>query len=154
VQRQIISFSCEHFDDSRPNAVSITPLIGGVLLTQLISDFEKSKEYEPAGRYAGIVPAFFRYGPLDEYFLGESGPDSYWRKIGGVYVLSCPCGEAGCWPLQCRIRVEGDDVIWGDFRQPHRPARDYSGFGPFFFDGAQYRDALEHALGKIRGPGE
>jgi hypothetical protein len=143
VQKETISFSCEVFRDPRAKAISITPLVGGVPLTQLIANFEKAKEYDPAGSYAGIVPVLFRYGPLDEYFLGESEPDSYWGKMGGVYVLGCSCGEAGCWPLQCRIRVEGEEVIWSDFRQPHRPLRDYSEFGPFHFDGGQYRDAID-----------
>ena len=143
MQKEIISFSCEVFEDPRIKAISITPFIGGVPLTQLISDFEKAKEYDPAGGYAGIVPAFFRYGPLDEYFLGESEPHSYWGEIGGVYVLGCSCGEASCWPLQCRIRVESEDVIWSDFRQPHRPLRNYSDFGPFHFGGEQYRAAID-----------
>jgi hypothetical protein len=29
------------------------------------------------------------------------------------------------------------------FRQPHRPDWDYSGFGPFVFDRAQYDEALQ-----------
>jgi hypothetical protein len=29
-------------------------------------------------------------------------------------------------------------VVWDRFKQPHRPERDYSLFGPFVFNAAQY----------------
>ena len=41
-----------------------------------------------------------------------------------------------------RPEIDGDQVSWHSFRQPHRPDRDYSGFGPFRFDAAAYRAAL------------
>ena len=66
---------------------------------------------------------------------------SVWQEMGGIYVLGCDCGEAGCWPLLCRVRLAGDTVIWDQFRQPHRPTRDYTQFGPFVFDAEQYRTA-------------
>jgi hypothetical protein len=125
-----------------PDVHTITPLVSGVPLPDLISEFEKAENYEPAGGYRGIVPAWFDYGPLEKYFLGECQPDSYWAKQGGQYVLGCECGEVGCWPLLCRIRVQDDNVIWDQFKQPYRDTRDYSHFGPLVFDGAQYRNAL------------
>ena len=57
-------------------------------------------------------------------------------------TLGCQCGEWGCWPLETRLRLADGVVTWDSFRQPHRPKRDYSGFGPFRFDEQQYRDAV------------
>lgn len=120
----------------------VIPHINGVPLVRVIDDFEKAKQFEPAGGYGGLVPQFFEYGPLEKYFLGEFDSGSYWSSLGGVYVLGCGCGEVGCWPLQCQISVQSHDVIWKEFCQPHRKTRDYSDFGPFVFDCVQYRDAL------------
>jgi hypothetical protein len=39
------------------------------------------------------------------------------------------------------VRVEDATVTWDGFRQPHRPKRDYAGFGPFVFDLSTYRAA-------------
>jgi hypothetical protein len=86
------------------------------------------------------------------YFLGEID-DGYWKQTGGVYVLGCECGEVGCWPLQCCIRSEGDVVIWDSFQQPHRAARDYSAFGPFVFDGQQYRAAVRDLVDNVSRSG-
>jgi hypothetical protein len=46
----------------------------------------------------------------------------------------------------------GERVSWSDFAQPHRSGRRhssiwrYDGFGPFFFEGGQYREALLAAI--------
>lgn len=148
-KKDVVSFSCLTFDEKYPRVLAITPYLNDVSLTELASEFEKTSNYEPAGGYGGLVPKWFDYGPLEKYFLGEYGKDSYWAKLGGVYILGCECGEAGCWPLECRIRVEGHNVIWDQFRQPHRETRDYSHFGPFVFEGAQYRDALAKLLAQV-----
>jgi hypothetical protein len=148
-KRDIVSFSCGVFDEEHPRVLTITPCVNEVSLTQLISEFEKAQSYEPAGGYSGIVPKWFDYGPLEKYFLGQYSRNSYWAELGAEYILGCECDEVGCWPLQCRIRIEGDDVVWDQFRQPHRDARDYSHFGPFVFGGAQYRDALTKLIAQI-----
>lgn len=144
-----VSFAVEAFDDRHPLVLSVSPLVNGLRLTHLIAEFEKSQKYEPPGSYAGIIPEWFNYGALDKYFLGEAEGDSYWSKLGGVYLLGCQCGEVGCWPLLCRIRNENTRVIWEGFQQPHRKARDYSHFGPFVFEGAQYRSALVRLVAEM-----
>lgn len=121
----------------------ITPRIDGVLLSSLAERFEQSRGmHDPAGGYGGLIPAFFRYGPLDRYFLGESKTDCFANAPGRIYVLGCACGEVECWPLTCRVDRRSDAVAWQSFQQPHRPARDYSAFGPFVFELKQYEEAL------------
>ncbi|WP_144429497.1 hypothetical protein [Myxococcus hansupus] len=67
----------------------------------------------------------------------------------GIPVLTCgDCGFSGCWPLECRIEVREDRVVWCDFANPQRGPNSaagewsYVGFGPFEFE----RQAYEHAL--------
>jgi hypothetical protein len=124
------------------DATEIVPLIDGVALTCLVESFERQQSFAPAGGYGGLIPEFFAYGPLDRYFLGDAAPNTYWEKLGGVYLLGCECGEVGCWPLRCQIRKTDEYVKWDKFTQPFRAERDYSAFGPFVFDAAQYLDAL------------
>lgn len=136
-----LSFQIEAFED-HSDVLTLIPVLDGTPLTELASSFERENGLEPSGGYGGLVPAFFRYGPLERYFLGES-QDSIWRQ--GCYLLGCTCGEVGCWPLRARISRMGDTVVWDSFRQPHRPGWDYSGFGPFAFDLEPYRVAVINA---------
>jgi len=131
-----------------PEELSLTPVLNGTPLTELVLAFERERGFEPAGGYGGIVPNWFSYGSLERYFLGESN-DEYFAK--GCYLLGCgDCGEVGCWPLRGRIRKEGNVVIWDSFSQPHRPLRDYSDFGPFFYDLEPYRAAVLDAAVHFR----
>jgi hypothetical protein len=124
-------------------ATLITPHIDGVSLVDLVERFERGSSYiDPAGGYGGLVPALFNYGPLDVYFLGAAEGAYFARSPGRIFVLGCTCGEVGCWPLVCVVDDRGSVVVWSDFEQPHRPNRDYSGFGPFVFDKVQYKQAL------------
>jgi hypothetical protein len=124
----------------------IVPYVDGIALAERVESFEKANGFTPSGGYGGLIPPRFRYGPLDRYLLGETEEQSYWAEIGGIYVLVCECGEAGCWPLECRVRATERDVVWTEFRQPHRPQRDYSAFGPFIFDRAEYDRKLVQLL--------
>lgn len=121
---------------------TVTPLLDGVSLADLIEQFESTKAMEPAGGYAGIVAWYFNFGSLEEYFLGKSTVE-YWRDLGKVALLGCKCGEVGCWPLHASVTVGDGRVAWSGFEQPYRPERDYSEFGPFNFDLGTYRAALE-----------
>ncbi|WP_369253890.1 hypothetical protein [Streptomyces sp. R35] len=133
-----IRFDCQHRGDGGP--LVIVPHIGGAPLTELIDRFEMDAGMQPAGdAYGGLIPEFFRFGPMEDHFHGQStnamGPKTP--------VLGCECGEWGCWPLMARIIVTPDHVTWDSFEQPHRRTRDYSGFGPFHFDRHQYDDAVK-----------
>ena len=138
-----VSFPVERLSEYEVPTFAIVPVINGNMLTDLIAIFERDRHFEPAGGYAGLVPQFFEYGHFDRYLMGEYESDSYWAKLGGIYLLGCDCGEVGCWPLVCRVMSIENTVVWGHFRQPHRPERDYSEFGPFVFDAEQYRRAVE-----------
>ena len=133
-----LSFSIQPFE----SVFAITPALNGASLTGIVSAFEREHQFEPAGGYGGLVPQWFEYGPLDRYFFGDFEENSYFAKLGDVYLLGCQCGEVGCWPLTARITVNNESVLWDMFQQPHRRERDYSRFGPFVFELAQYRNAL------------
>ena len=137
-QRATLSFAVQPFEGT----FSVTPMVNASLLSQLASVFEVEHHFEPAGGYGGLIPSWFNYGDLHSYFLGGSQPESYFGKMGSIYILGCECGEVGCWPLVCRVHKSTDEVIWDSFQQPHRPERDYSKFGPFLFERQQYHDAL------------
>ncbi len=141
IAKNKISFRVEARPDLQAEA--LTPIIDGVELCQRIKAFEEEKNYKPAGGYGGLVPSFFTYGPLERYFLGEYGQDSYWANVGGIYALGCDCGEVGCWPLTCKIKRSEKTIIWSDFSQVHRPERDYTSFGPFTFDLDEYKKSLQ-----------
>ena len=137
-----LSFVVAPLENSRESPNAMVPAINGSPLADLIAAFERDRDFDPAGTYAGLVPQHFNFGLLERYFMGEVEAESYWDRLGGIYVLGCECGEVGCWPLFCRVSVNGNSVIWNQFAQPHRPERDYSDFGPFAFKLEQYRRAL------------
>ncbi|MEU9994177.1 hypothetical protein [Streptomyces sp. NPDC050848] len=132
-----IRFDCRHRGGGGP--LVVLPHIDGRPLTELIDSFELAAGMQPAGdAYGGLIPEFFRFGPLQDHFFGRStnamGPKTP--------VLGCECGEWGCWPLMARITTTTDLVIWDAFEQPHRKTREYAAFGPFQFDRHQDDDAL------------
>ena len=134
-----LSFSIQPFEE----VLGITPVVNGVPLTEMVLKFEIDERFEPTGGYGGLIPQWFKYGPLDHYFLGkfEGNVDSV--GSGRIYLLGCgECGDVGCWPLTARITADLESVIWDCFHQPHRPQRDYSKFGPFVFEAHQYREAV------------
>ena len=121
------------------HTVEVVPAVDGVPLTTLIDRYELGSAMHPAGgAYGGLVPAFYRFGAMDRHFRGGS-TESFGPHTP---VLGCACGEWGCWPLTCRIGVTDEVVTWDRFGQPHRPARDYTRFGPFRFAREVYEDAL------------
>ncbi|MFG2909188.1 hypothetical protein ACGF13_29490 [Kitasatospora sp. NPDC048286] len=135
---QDIHFDCRRHAER--GVLEVVPCIDRIPLTNLIDQFETDAGMQPAGdAYGGLIPQFFRFGPMEDHFHGQStgamGPKTP--------VLGCECGEWGCWPLMASITVESDHVTWDSFEQPHRKARDYSGFGPFHFDRHQYDDAVK-----------
>ncbi|WP_405780667.1 hypothetical protein [Streptomyces sp. NBC_00859] len=51
----------------------IVPHIGGAPLTELIDGFEMDAGMQPAGdAYGGLIPEFFRFGPMEDHFRGRS----------------------------------------------------------------------------------
>ncbi|MEZ0447942.1 hypothetical protein [Cellulomonas sp. ICMP 17802] len=138
-----VSFEVGDFEGRA--AVRLTPVVDGVSLVELVGAFEAAAGYEVAGGYDGLVLDQFRFGDLDSYLLG--GED--WPGRGTASLLGCDCGDVGCWPLDARVTVAGGRVVWDEFRQPHRPQRDYAGFGPFVFEEAAYRAAIDAAAAAV-----
>lgn len=137
----VLSFDVSRERETR--VVVITPCVNGVKLTILAEQFEQSHGLDdPAGGYGGLIPEFFRYGPLDAYFLGKSDAPYFEDTPGRIFILGCECGEVGCWPLTCLVDAGDCTIIWHGFENEHRPNRDYSEFGPFVFERDQYEEAL------------
>lgn len=124
----VLGFATETHDVWSCDA--IVPLIDGKPLTERIDIFEARAKMQPTGEmYGGLVE-------------DERGADSFQPGRARV-VLACSCGAAECWPLLADITEDGDTIIWRGFRQPRRKGRDYTRFGPFRFDRAQYEKAVE-----------
>lgn len=140
-----ISFVVSEVENDEPLAVA--PVINGLPLADRVSAFEFAKGFEPAGGYAGIVPANFDFGPLDAYFGGEAS--GFFAERDWIWVLGCTCGEVGCWPLRCCVKKANTTILWDTFGQPHRPQRDYSEFGPFTFEVLQYRAAVRELADRL-----
>jgi hypothetical protein len=143
----VLSFTVNQMEGHEPEVLSLTPVLSGIPLTELVESFERQHGFEPTGGYRGLIPMWFGltppspppgYGSLEHYFIGRDGQG---HRLGHS-LLECQCGNVGCWPLCARIVVAERTVVWDSFRQPHRPLRDYSDFGPFIFDAEQYRKAV------------
>jgi len=100
------------------------------------------KEGHPglAGDYHAIEVAT---SSMEQYYLGSA--EAYWGDDKNkTMVLGCSCGIGGCWPLLCKITIDGNKVIWSDFEQPHRDEDwDYSNFEGFEFNKQQYLNEIE-----------
>ncbi|WP_372412346.1 hypothetical protein [Streptomyces luteireticuli] len=89
--------------------LEVVPRINGLPLTELIDTFETGAGMQPAGdAYGGLIPEYFRFGPMEDHFLGQSASAMGPRTP----VLGCACGEWGCWPLMARITTTADLVTW------------------------------------------
>lgn len=118
--------------------------VNGIDLAALAGEVERpyaEAEGHPdiAGQYAGLPPDL-AYLP-SRHLLGKPVSESA-AAATHTPLLRCECGEWGCWPLLADVVVKEASVQWRDFRQPHRPAWDYRGLGPFVFDRAKYEVAL------------
>jgi hypothetical protein len=95
------------------------------------------------------------YGLLTGYrfdtglFFGEPAVARN-RFAGGVALMGCTCGEVGCWPFVARIDIDDDEVVWRDFRQPHRPSWRYADFAPLHFDRTAYEAEVAAAEQRFR----
>jgi len=143
-----ISFEIAEIDGA---GLSLTPCVDDTPLSALISEFETANDYiDPAGGYGGIVPSDFDYGPLLQYFCGQARNPGVSDNDGEIFVLGCECGEVGCWPLMASVTRVRDGYRWSGFIQPHRPERNYDGFGPFVFEKDQYEAAVRDAVLRLK----
>jgi hypothetical protein len=126
----------------------VTPAVGGRDLIELIGLYESSKGFDAPGDYGGLIIDNFSFGDLNDYLNGRS---EGWPGGGRVALLGCTCGVVGCWPLLATVLVTADEVAWDGFQQPYRPERDYSTFGPFVFEPAQYQSAVDVLVSIVAG---
>ncbi|ONI79878.1 hypothetical protein ALI144C_24415 [Actinosynnema sp. ALI-1.44] len=124
----------------------VVPRVDGAPLTDLIDRFEIGAGMRPAGNvYGGLASWVFRSAPVEDYFHGLPADATGPRTA----LLACSCGDVGCWPLLARVTTTDEVVIWDDFQQPHRRARDYTAFGPFQFDRDRYDVAVRELSAAI-----
>jgi hypothetical protein len=147
----VIEFISRPFrDGDRDSGIQIK--INGRDLVELVRAVETPFAYQEgaasiAGAYAGLPPNDDTCPP-SKHFLGEPSHAIY-RHDAKTQVLSCECGEMGCWPLLCLIQAGPTSVTWSQFEQPHRTVKRsknpwrYDELGLFEFDRSQYELALE-----------
>lgn len=119
-------------------ALSIMPLIDGIALIDRVATFEREYRCGGSGGRDGLVPEYFRFGPLDRHFMGRGEAPSPTR----VVVLGCDCGEWGCNPFFCRVEVDAQAVRWSGFER-FSGDEAYAAFGPFVFERGAYEQALK-----------
>lgn len=144
-----IEFAVKEYRPDWGTWYGVVPLVDGVSLVDHVRKFEEAQNFDLAGGYGGIEPTWPDAENWVRYLLGEFFPEDNEPSNGTTWLLGCNCSAAGCWPLEARVSVEGDRVMWHSFRQPHRPAQDYSKFGPFVFGRSEYKAALEQLTGAL-----
>lgn len=138
------------FRKSEDTDLGVLIAINGRLLLAIAHDIElpfARREGKPdlAGAYCYFGPAIALLP--SRHFLGEP-VHSFTDGDGRIYVLSCTCGVPGCWPLSARVELREREIVWSDFRQPHRGPDApqghwrYEGLGPFVFDRQLYEREL------------
>jgi hypothetical protein len=135
-----VAFRIEEYDAGHTRCQCAVPFVDGVSILSLVTDFESSKGWDLAGAYAGIAPGFVDASRWVRSLLGVGHPE--YEGDGITWLLGCTCTVAGCWPLEARVTIDATTVTWESFRQPFRPERDYSDFGPFTFDRREYEAAI------------
>jgi hypothetical protein len=138
-----IEFSVEEYRPDWGGWRGVVPIVDGVSLLTRIHDYEAAEGFDLPGSYAGLEPPDAeRVSGWLRYLMGEILPEYNEPVSGATWLLGCGCSVAGCWPLEARVTVESDRVIWDRFRQPHRPRQNYSAFGPFVFARDEYQTAV------------
>lgn len=124
----------------------ITPVIDGISLLQLVTEYERAHECSPVGAYGSLLVNRMQLGL--EHFLGVEADQ--WPRKGHAWLLACSCGDAACWPLTTKVTVTSDTVRWSNFSQDHRKDWDYRGFGPFNFALPAYQTEIFAAVHRVR----
>lgn len=135
----------------RAQYLSVVPVVNGVRLTKLVESYDLAIGNLPAGEFAGLVSSSFNFGAWDRYFMAEATSRKIQRT--GFRLLGCFCGEVSCRSLAARIVRNGELIVWDCFREPNRPDRDYSSFGPFRFGIDQYRRTVVELASAIPATG-
>lgn len=121
-------------------------LIDGTDLIELLAEFEKplaKKEGSPdiAGQYEGLNPKTLYKNLLN--LTDNSNSENNKSDI-----LDCECGCWGCWSFMTSVEKIDEKIMWTNFEQLHRRKEshtywNYSQFGPFEFNEAEYKFEIE-----------
>ena len=119
------------------NGKSLVDLVHEVELPQMIAEGRPPERLEPGHYwpccYSGVVRSL----------MGQDDCGD-----GKSELLTCICGDFGCWPISVRITVEAETVTWSEFENYHRSgsgesrAWSYKSLGPFTFDRVKYEKQL------------
>ncbi|OAP24430.1 Alcohol dehydrogenase [Amycolatopsis sp. M39] len=110
---------------------AVMPSVDVIALTDLIDRFELDAGMSP-GRWRLRRTSPARVQSHHDRALPRSRRGGRQNPAARLRVLG----------LLARSTVTEDEVVWDSFGQPHRPKRDYRGFGPFRFARAQYDAAV------------
>lgn len=116
--------------------------VNGRPLVAIAATFEAEHGWDPAGGYDWLPTDGLR--SARSRLLAKVNDE--WSGDGRTVLLVCGgCGEEGCWPLLARVVADGNQILWHDFSQPHRPERDYSALR-FSLDRGAYEAEVERAF--------
>lgn len=131
-----------------PDRFSLEIRLDDTLFIDLVREWElehvPEREKELAGSYSGL--RMWNASSLFQW-IGEVDPSWGDYEPEKASLLSCECGELGCWPLEADVTLTDQRAIWSSFVQPHRSETwSYDGFGPFTFHCAQYEAEVRRAI--------
>ena len=129
-EKDVIDFKVNSFDHSE-SFKTVDIYINGVSFVESLKIYEKPFAGKLAGGYSGI----------DNYEFDHVKKGIPIMEDGKFDILTCDCGELGCWSFEAKITESDDSIIWSDFEQPRRDW-DYSNFGPFVFDKDDYKEKM------------
>jgi hypothetical protein len=110
--RSTISFRVLPFE---ADIVQVVPVIDGELLTDIVArvlSFAQTRSQTSNDKYAGLIPAYFRFGLARSHFYGQHGASKISDRIP---LLGCSCGEWGCDPVLAKIEMSKSHVTWSNF---------------------------------------
>jgi hypothetical protein len=156
MQTLSLELTVQHDDDESPQwALQI--LVDDVSLIEIARRAEA-----PFAAAAGVPALAGNYGwtpaRADKLLALHEATRSGWPLR--THWLQCTCGVAPCWPLLGTMRLEGGELVLGEFLQPHRdPQRHANGWrydemGPFRFSPQQVEAQVRHVEKQLRGLGD
>lgn len=134
-----LTFAIEPLDGV-PGIRWVTPLVDGVDLAELVRAHARTAGRWHRRRALGSVSS------LEFVEVVPSGApivDALLAGGSGVAVLGCGCGNPACGDLRADIRIDDGLVTWEKFIPPAEPRHVFRDFGPFVFEIAAYRAAVE-----------
>ena len=102
------------------NISEIIFLVNGKNFEQIVKDYELEHFSEDPAAGGGYAPINTPYWDGENYFLRSSQKNDFLDDDGEALLLTCDCGEWGCWNIFCTITVTEKTVVWDTFKKHHR----------------------------------